>query len=714
MPSDSDSARMEALTRANIGLLRRVADLERRVEFLERRAGDRAPAPLPVEPVQPEVEPDSSAPVTLEPAAREPMQPDPLGVPIAASTQPREMETRIGLTWLNRVAVLTCILAVAFFFKYAVENEWIGPGGRVALGVIGGLACLGLADTLWRRGHQVYAHGLCGLGIAILYLSIQASFSFYRLLPQPPAFVLMVLITAAAGAMAMRYASLAIAMLGLLGGYATPVLLSTGEKNIWFLFSYVLLLNLGAMALARRNTWPMLEVLALSGTAVLYGGGIESTVSAEERLPAGLFAVLYWMLFLSGTNWAVVYLAHFLACVAAMVVWEKSLAGFAPAMFGFTAGLLALCELRKGLAAPSVAFTSFWICYGIWRAFFIGDPGLEGEAGLLTAVFGLFLAWTPLRMALRGTRTTERDLVLIALNAIFFTSRIYTLFERDYAGWRGLLAVALAAVYLALARFLWTKPTGQRDQPAVQLLVGIALVLLTLAIPIQLSSYRITMAWAAEVASLAWIASRTQSKPLALGALLVLAIALVRLISVDAEMYLTGEYSLLANARFLTFLVSGIAFILSGRWLLPAWPSLPVVAATPYVAGHFALLLGLGLEVEAWASRTAAPENVRNLASAGISIVFALYAVALAAAGIATRTRINRVLGLGLIGFVVAKLYLYDVWELRLLYRFLAFAALGGLLLVMSFLYSRYRRSIESWLHDEERPFPEPPGNPRG
>ena len=125
-------------------------------------------------------------------------------------------------------------------------------------------------------------------------------------------------------------------------------------------------------------------------------------------------------------------------------------------------------------------------------------------------------------------------------------------------------------------------------------------------------------------------------------------------------------------------------------------------AVTTYGAGHFVLLWGLGLEVTGWAARTAAPENLRSVESASISILIAGYAVALAAAGMATRTLVNRVFGLGLIGIVVAKLYLYDVWLLRLIYRVTAFAALGGLLLVMSFLYSRYRGSIESWLQRDD------------
>jgi uncharacterized membrane protein len=79
----------------------------------------------------------------------------------------------------------------------------------------------------------------------------------------------------------------------------------------------------------------------------------------------------------------------------------------------------------------------------------------------------------------------------------------------------------------------------------------------------------------------------------------------------------------------------------------------------------------------------------------------AVYALALIAAGVLSRTFINRVLGLGLVGLVVAKLYLYDVWLLVRIYRIAAFGLLGGLLLITSYVYSRYREKIEAWWSDE-------------
>jgi hypothetical protein len=235
------------------------------------------------------------------------------------------------------------------------------------------------------------------------------------------------------------------------------------------------------------------------------------------------------------------------------------------------------------------------------------------------------------------------------------------------------------------------------DSHARQLLLGVALALLVLAAPIQFSGYRITMTWALEAAAAMWIASRTQSKLLAAAAVLALWLAAVRLFAFDSWIYSSAAaYTAVANARFATFLVAGAAFLLAARWLFAGWQAggaLPVVISG---VGHIVLLWGLGLEVLGWAGRTASPENLRNVESASISILIAAYAVVLAGLGIATRTLVNRVFGLGLIGLVVVKLYVYDVWNLRLLYRVLAFAGLGGLLLLMSFLYSRYRGSIDA------------------
>src|SRR6185436_10134262 len=141
-------------------------------------------------------------------------------VPQAQPPRGEGLETKVGLAWINRIGVVTVALCVAFGFKYAVDSAWIGPSGRVGLGVLAGLVALGIADRIWRGGQKTYAQGITGLGIAILYLSFYAAFGFYHLLEPGAAFVLMVVTTAMAGVFALRYDAPAIAALGLLGGYA--------------------------------------------------------------------------------------------------------------------------------------------------------------------------------------------------------------------------------------------------------------------------------------------------------------------------------------------------------------------------------------------------------------------------------------------------------------------------------------------------------------
>jgi len=113
------------------------------------------------------------------------------------------------------------------------------------------------------------------------------------------------------------------------------------------------------------------------------------------------------------------------------------------------------------------------------------------------------------------------------------------------------------------------------------------------------------------------------------------------------------------------------------------------------------MLWNLGMEVVGWAERNTAPADVLNVETMAISILMALYALMLVILGVATRTVINRVLGLGLMGTVVVKLYLSDIWELSRIFRITAFLALGVVLLLVSYLYSRFKPAIERLWKDD-------------
>jgi uncharacterized membrane protein len=711
MHSD-EQERMDALSGAIVRLLRRQDDTDRRLAHIETALGITAAVPPvvrqpePAPPAEPPQEPPP--PVAAEPptVAEQPAplpstdQPAPLPPLAAAPDRPREFETQVGLTWISRIGAVTLIFAAAFIFKYAIDNQWIGESGRVILGILGGLACAGAGDGMWSRGQQTYAQAISGLGIAILYLSFYASFAFYHLLPQSVPFALMTLTTALSVALALRYQAPSIAILGLIGGYLTPVLLSTGEDRPVIFFSYVFLLGMGALALVHARKWRVFEYLAFAATILLYSAWAVEYFNSEKQTVAAVFALLFYARFLVAGSAVIVLASQVLVTATLAGIWDtKPLAYLATTTAVGAAGLIAADFQKRAVLAP-VALAAYWSLYAVWYHSVAGMAAIATALPLLTVGFLLFYFWPPWRVLVRKAELGAPEFLVLSLNPVAYFTASYNLLVIDNRAYLGLFTVALAGLYLAMGMEMWRwLPAEIRDSRPVLLALGVALTFLTLAAPIQFTGYRITIGWAGEAAALTWIGKRAGSGRISVAAIGIFALVVIRLWLIDSWMHLRPDYVALGNSRFLTFLIAAAAFFGSSYWL---GAGARTRALTTYIAGHVVLLWGLGLEVTGWAKRTAAPLNLESLESTSISILMAVYALALVVAGVLTRTLINRVIGLGLIGLVVVKLYLYDVWLLVRIYRIAAFAALGALLLITSYLYSRYRTKIEAWWKDDQ------------
>lgn len=700
--------RMDALSEAIVRLIHRFDAMDERLAHLEAAAGlPQARSPVPPSPPLPEPAPATEAEPAEPPPVPGSAPPEPEAepelVPAALASSPQEhspeygrqaMETRMGLTLVNRIGVVTLILGVGFFFKYAVDNQWIGPMGRVALGVLAGLVTLVAGGWLWTRGQRIFAQGVTGLGIALLYLSFYASFGFYHLVPQEAAFVLMVVNTVAAGALALRYDALAIAALGLVGGYLTPVLLSTGQDAPWVLFSYILLLNIGAVAVASRKRWRLLDLVAFIATALLYTTWYESWFQPEKRLVATVFALAYYAVFATRRSRFLLAAVQALGALAVAAVWKDQASGYAPLQIGLVLSGLVLADRRGWTDGVTSSFLSFWLAYFLWSP----ERPVGGLFGFLTAAMLIFAAWAPWWVIQRREKARVQDLLVLALNPLAYFTACYVLLYPAYKDYFGLFAVAVAALHLAIGYSLWRveKAAGRDGTPAM-LAVGVALVFLTLATPLQLSAYRITIAWAIEGAALAWIGARVRQVRLEWASWAVFVLVLARLYALDAWIYPdVHAYRALFNARFLTFALAAVSY-----WLGAYWCTSRRGALVTYIAGHVLMLWGCGMEVLGWAGRTAAPESLASVETTSVSILMALYALVLVSIGVATRSVLNRILGLGLMGVVVLKLYLLDVWQLSRLFRTVAFVGLGVLLLATSYLYSRFRTTIEKWWRNE-------------
>ena len=677
--------RMDALTTSNARLVRRVNELERQLHALTGQ------------PSEPEAIRESTppAPASVAPKAPEPVEiPTPTPVPTETPT----LESKLGLAWVNRVAVVTCIFAAAFFFKYAADNEWIGPSGRVIMGLLAGCAALFFAERFHARAERVYSQGLCGLGVSMLYLSFFAAFQFYKLIPQGPAFALMAIASVLAGALAMRFESQAIAVLALIGGFLTPPLLSTGSFNAPFFYAYLLALACGAQWLARKQNWPNLAVFSLAGTILLAIGSLDNMERTDTEGYFAAFSVAAFAIFLNSSFSLVAYIGQFAFPILLAAAKQAGFLPFAVALVAMTAASLAWGAIRDRVHALPVAYAAASISTYLWMVESSDENALTQNVPLAAALFLLFLAWIPFRTR-TGNELRTADLVVAAANACTFFGAVYVSFEAKAPTWLGVAALVTAGLHILAGRL------ARIDTRGAMLFLGLALAFATLAVPLQFSRFYITMAWALEAAALAWVAERTRSIRVAS---LSLVIALFSGLDLLYEfngpvLYIpegTPVPALLFNSRMFTMLVCAASFWFIAR-CLHDWTKPSPIAVPPYVAGHLTLVYALTLEVIEWAHRGSEPENISSVSRLSVTILYALYGVALISLGVATRTAINRVLGLAAIGFVILKLYLYDVWNLATIYRVIAFGALGALLLLTSFLYSRFRGKIESlWQSD--------------
>jgi len=212
---------------------------------------------------------------------------------------PRNLENVIGSQWLNRIGIVALLIGVATFFKLAVDNNWIGPTGRVAIGMLAGIALVFWSTRLHARGYKYFAYSLTSVGIGIMYLSLWAAFQRYNLLPASAAFVAMIMVTASAAALAIRMEAQILAAVALAGGFSTPILLSTGQNRPVELFSYLLLLDIFAVILVTVRPWRRLLLGAFAMTTVYYVGWYAQYYRNEQRVLALAFATAFFVVFAS-------------------------------------------------------------------------------------------------------------------------------------------------------------------------------------------------------------------------------------------------------------------------------------------------------------------------------------------------------------------------------------------------------------------------------
>ena len=406
---------------------RELERLRERLEALE--AGDTgasaplhapSPEPQPAPPFDPATlsdTPGPSAPAPADPATTDPAPGDRAlpakeDVPAAPPGARRpfyadvEWERWVGVRGAAVVGGGVLALAAILFFRHAFVQGWISHEMRVLGGLALGAVSLVGAGLLRRLDYRFTPNALEGAGIVALYAAIWAAQQRYHLISSAVSFPAMSAVTGLACVLALRNRSLLTALLGLIGGFATPILLSTATDRPIALFGYVLLLDIGLCFVSHRGKWPVIGSLAMVGTLLMQGLWIFGRM--EERVGlglviAGLFAVVFLVAGLSvgkesRASWVVAQLGSILGAFAFAFyfatrddtpfggdLWPT---GLLLALLNVTASVTARIQTSRNLPTGA-AVASFFVCT-VW--FFHADKSTIEPFWSLTATALVLLA----------------------------------------------------------------------------------------------------------------------------------------------------------------------------------------------------------------------------------------------------------------------------------------------------------------------------------
>jgi uncharacterized membrane protein len=618
----------------------RISRLEKALALLNKKpvdAGQNQQQPVSQTVVPNTVTNPSSQPIYGN-IAQAPLQASANVAEASNSTQEIKHSEESSGRMLGKLGIGAVLVGVAFFLKYAFDNNWIGPSGRVMVGVLLGIAFLVVGQIL-RKKYLRYSDLIMGGGSAILYLSFFSAYSFYGLISAPTAGVLMLCVTALTLAISIVDATITLSVVGIVGAFVTPFLVGYHENNIFWIFSYLTLINLGVLGISFFKKWPHLNALTFVGNAINFLVWYGNFYNQTELGPTLMFCVISFLIFL-------------------------------------------IANIARGITA--------------------------------------------------GVKANEADYFLLGANAFAFAVMGYILLNPVYHGVLGFCSVLVALIYMIVA-YLVNK-TNYSDKALNIFLPGLAVVFLSIAVPLQFSGPWIAVAWFVESVALYVIASVISNRGFQVMGVIVYCLGLLDLFTWTVSDYTKEAFVPIFNKNFIVFVLAVIvAYIIAYMYkkfgsinidiqkrgitvFIVIANILTVYALSTQIMLHYYSVqvslsnthrvqisdadkynTGYGSsqtvqDIDANYYKTY--ESISNKSNTSVSILWTIYAAILIAVGFAKRISGLRRLGL-ILFFITAVKVVMNVWSLGQLYRIISFIVFGLIALIASFAYAKYKDRLK-------------------
>jgi len=654
-----------------------------------------------------------------------------------------DIEKFIGENLVNKIGIAILVLSIGYFVKYAIDSNWIGPVGRVGIGMLAGAILIGVAHRL-RSSYHAFSSVLVGGGLAVFYFTISLAFHHFHLFSQMVSLLIMVVITAFAVMLSLLYDKQELAVIALVGGFGSPFMLSTGHANYHGLFIYLLILNLGLLIIAFYKSWRILNIVSFALTVLVAGGVLYMLNASTYHIGFIYISIFYFMYLAINLAYNVRENKNFIASDFSILLINTALY--------FSAGLYLLTVMNltqfRGIFSASLAVVNLSLSYvlfknkkvdanilylliGITLTFISLTAPIQLKGNHITLFWAseaVVLYWLYLKSRIELTRLSSQIIwvaMLISLSMdwlqIYSSSQIQSVLINK---------AFITGLYSAIASFIMMKlaskvlPNAEvkplEFEIPLSVIKGIALTLLFLTGLLEvnfqfLSRYPqsdvnllyLMLYVPAFVLAFTQVASRLSGFNLSLqqrAAAFAITVA-VYLICEPQFNYL--QWDILERGT------------LSGNHFIAHWISALIVGVIFYQLVQFcitlfdgsnrsniiwalcgAVVLFLSLEVNLLSniifySKQHSIEDVQRVfIKTGLPVLWGILSFAIMWLGMKYKNRPLRVVSLSLFSLTLLKLFLFDIRNIPAAGKIVAFFCLGVILLVISFMYQKLKKII--------------------
>lgn len=658
-----------------------------------------------------------------------------------------QLENLIGSNIINKIGILVTVVGVFIGAKYAIEKELISATTRIVLGYgIAAVLCL-LAYRL-KAKYIDYSAVLMSGSISIIYFITYIAHSFYHLFPQPIAFGLMLFTTAFVVSMSIWYNRKIIALLGQVGAYAIPFLLSTGNENLPLLYGYLSIINIGLLFLSFKREWKLIYQVAFGFSWFIFLVSFVNALNLAVGFSANLIFlfvnfIIFYTAFLA--NKIIKKELYALTEIAILLINAITffLLGYYLINNAFdNENFLTLFTLAnalvhvviggwiKRLKLADVTVTLFILGLGLTFLTLSIPIHFEGNTiTVLWAIEAVFLCYTGL------SKTREIYMILSIALLLLTMGSLFIDWKQDYAP-DAPISIAikpflnanfLSSLFVCICFGIISIFSIKYPQEKQ----GLVKSILTAAVP--LTFILLTYCCILQEIDLAWRVHMINHVSEALNSFKLLSLQGFSIGYVSFWLWLNWQYVkekhlatiLVIVGLYALFiaLIGGLTEIGILRDLYIQNKTINTVPLLGIRYGYFLLIAALVLGIASNLKTFLASANITKLIAfvfnttllvmlcnefihwmdiggysnqykLGLSIIFAVYALALVITGISKKLKHIRIGGIILFGITLCKVLFYDLSSLSTISKTVVLIVLGVIMLIASFLYNKFKDSI--------------------